>query len=130
MKAIRCDGCQSFVQYGDIVKGTLVRKAFGHLLNRYPEHYDLCLECSSEIVKILESWWKEKNAVEKESTPPTDDRNQQIDECQKPKLDYLAWHLYADRMESEGQRQVFCRTCCRWKYPDELCDISEVTSQH
>jgi hypothetical protein len=35
-------------------------------------------------------------------------------------LDYLAWHADAERRAGEGQEQLYCLLCRRWRWPDEL----------
>jgi hypothetical protein len=52
---------------------------------------------------------------------------QQIKKCQTPHLPYLQWHKDAERRMAEGQEQVFCQTCKRFRWPDLLCELSVVT---
>ena len=49
----------------------------------------------------------------------------EITRCQTPKLSYMAAHADANKRMKQGQSQVFCRVCQRWKWQDELCDIAE-----
>ena len=48
-------------------------------------------------------------------------------DCQVPRLSYIAAHADAKRRMDHGERQVFCETCRRWKWQDELCDKSITT---
>lgn len=50
------------------------------------------------------------------------DDSRQITECQIPKLPYLAAHADAEERLAKGERQLFCRTCARWKW--EGCPIA------
>lgn len=47
-----------------------------------------------------------------------------IAECQA--VDWsIGYSEHIDRMEArykQGDRQLFCARCDRWKFPDELCD--------
>ena len=52
-------------------------------------------------------------------------REEQIALCQAPALSYAASHADADRRMKQGQRQVFCRACQRWKWPDTLCGLAD-----
>jgi len=45
--------------------------------------------------------------------------------CQEPTLPYIAAHADAQRRMRKGQRQVYCKTCKRWKWPDELCPLAD-----
>lgn len=42
------------------------------------------------------------------------------------KLGYLQWHADAQERYESGQRQSYCLTCHKWRWPDELCEDSEV----
>lgn len=54
--------------------------------------------------------------------------NEQITRCQTPRLGYIAAQTDARQRMKQGQQQVFCKTCQRWKWPDELCEIAETES--
>lgn len=41
-------------------------------------------------------------------------------------LGYLQAHADAERRIKRGERQVFCKTCQKWRWPDELCEYAEV----
>lgn len=41
-------------------------------------------------------------------------------------LGYLQAHFDAERRIKRGERQVFCKTCQKWRWPDELCEYAEV----
>lgn len=48
----------------------------------------------------------------------------QVQRCQQTRLPYCAAHADADRRIKRGERQIWCRLCLRWKWPDTLCDIA------
>lgn len=50
----------------------------------------------------------------------------QIHKCQAQTLGYLQAHFDAERRIKRGERQVFCKTCQKWQWPDELCEYAEV----
>ena len=50
---------------------------------------------------------------------------EQIALCQEPILSYMAAHADAERRTKMGQRQVYCRTCQRWIWPDCLCLLAD-----
>ncbi len=41
--------------------------------------------------------------------------------CHALGLSYMAAHADARRRMKRNQRQVFCETCQRWKWPNQLC---------
>jgi hypothetical protein len=43
-------------------------------------------------------------------------------------LSYIAWHNEAERRSKTGLRQRFCRTCERWRWPDEVAICSEANT--
>ena len=49
---------------------------------------------------------------------------EQIAMCQEPDAPYIASHTNAKRRMKKGQQQVFCETCQRWKWQDQLCLIA------
>ena len=53
-------------------------------------------------------------------------QGKQINSCQTNELGYLQWHYDAARRHKAGQRQVWCMTCERYQWPDQLCEISVV----
>jgi hypothetical protein len=38
--------------------------------------------------------------------------------CHDDDLGLLAWHWDADRRVKAGERQVFCKVCERWRWPE------------
>lgn len=52
------------------------------------------------------------------------ERERQVAACQVPALTYLDAYEKAERLMKAGKRQVFCKTCQRWKWPDELCELA------
>ncbi len=54
---------------------------------------------------------------------PTDNN---IRKCQTQDLHYLEVIVDAQKRMEQGQQQVFCLRCSRWKWPDKLCDEAEV----
>lgn len=59
----------------------------------------------------------------------TDERERQIALCQVPCLPYMAAHAKATQRLRAGKNQVFCETCQRWKWGDELCKYARYTGQ-
>jgi len=53
-------------------------------------------------------------------------KEEQIKECQTPKLRYIQDSEDAERRLARGERQVFCKICKRWHWRDDLCEIAEV----
>ncbi len=51
------------------------------------------------------------------------DNLEQIKECRsgENKHGYLMAHVIADRRLREGQAQVYCLLCQRWRWDDDLC---------
>lgn len=54
-----------------------------------------------------------------------------IKDCQKPittevfhSINYIASHEEAELRHKRGEKQVFCTTCERFKWPDHLCEES------
>jgi len=45
---------------------------------------------------------------------------------QGSKLGYLQWHADAEKRHERDERQSYCLTCYKWRWPDELCEDSEV----
>lgn len=45
--------------------------------------------------------------------------------CRTPILSY-ALRFRSARRYKAGQRQAYCLTCKRWKWPDQLCRIADV----
>ena len=39
----------------------------------------------------------------------------------KPPSGYCAWHDWAEAQHAHGLRQVKCRKCGKYKYPQEKC---------
>ena len=58
-----------------------------------------------------------------------DERENQIASCRLPTLAYMAAHGQALRRLRRGKRQVFCLTCQRWKWGDELCQLARYSGQ-
>ncbi len=54
---------------------------------------------------------------------------EQIEKCQNTRLGYLAWHVDAERRDKAGERQVYCETCRRWQWPDQLCALAVVKAR-
>ncbi len=48
---------------------------------------------------------------------------EQIEQCRTPKRSYLAAHANADYRMSEGEHQTYCKTCERWQWDDERCEM-------
>lgn len=53
-------------------------------------------------------------------------KQSQIHKCQAQTLGYLQAHFDAERRIKRGERQVFCKVCQKWRWPDELCEYAEV----
>lgn len=45
---------------------------------------------------------------------------------QHEKRTYIQSFFYAMRRMARGERQVYCRKCQKWQWPDELCEYAEV----
>ncbi len=56
--------------------------------------------------------------------------DQTIQQCQVPRLSYLAAALDADKRMAMGQEQAFCVVCERFKWADELCKRAIVVAQN
>ncbi len=54
---------------------------------------------------------------------------EQIEKCQNTRLGYLAWHVDAERRDKAGERQVYCETCRRWQWLDQLCALAVVKAR-
>ncbi len=50
-------------------------------------------------------------------------REQQITKCQTPTLGYMAAIDYANRRIKRGEKQTWCKTCERWQWRDERCEL-------
>ena len=52
----------------------------------------------------------------------------QIHKCQhlNDNKNYLDVVFDAERRMARGEKQVFCKSCQRWKWPDKLCGYAEV----
>ncbi len=48
---------------------------------------------------------------------------EQIKKCQRNTRGYIEFFTWADKQEARGHRQKRCRSCKKFKYPDERCKL-------
>lgn len=61
-----------------------------------------------------------------ETPPPNLDHPDWPQDCRHRPADardlgYLAWHAMADARVKRGERQVWCLSCKRWRWPTTPC---------
>lgn len=49
----------------------------------------------------------------------------QVETCKVCAEPYMQAHADAQRRLGLGQKQVYCKTCKRYQWPDELCEYAE-----
>lgn len=70
-------------------------------------------EACHKPLDVMRRWWM-------------DEQLRQIAACQMTKRTYTAAHRDADARLVRGEQQVYCATCGRWQWPDELCELAVV----
>ena len=104
-----------------LLKPNFLYKPTGYEISwyKYPlrdswSNFQITLEQFEDIIaKCVESVRKDEKVL------------RQIAICQTPELNYMAAHTDAKCRMKNDQRQVFCKICQRWKWPDRVCIIGK-----